>query len=68
MEPSTCKNAPIKDTSGLAYDNCATVSSNHTMDTGQLNFTVHPFFVPNDAAVCGAWRVAHAEFILLAHI
>ncbi len=34
VEPSTCKNAPIKDTSGLAYDNCAAVTSTHTMDTG----------------------------------
>ena len=34
MNPGTCKNLPIKDTSGLSYDNCASVTSTHTMDTG----------------------------------
>lgn len=34
VDPQSCKNAPLKDQSGQSYDNCATLNSTHTMDTG----------------------------------
>lgn len=35
VDKSTCKHQPIADTSGLYYDNCASVNSTHTEDTGE---------------------------------
>lgn len=61
VEPSTCKNAPIKDTSGLAYDNCATVNSTHTMDTGLLGLLdgLHPIPLSLDFALEGLHGEVH---------
>ena len=33
VEANTCKHQPLKDQTGLSYDNCATNSSTHTIDT-----------------------------------
>ena len=33
VEANTCKHQPLKDQTGQSYDNCATNSSTHTMDT-----------------------------------
>ena len=33
VEPNTCKHQPLKDQTGQSYDNCATNSSTHTLDT-----------------------------------
>lgn len=35
VEPQTCKHQPLKDQTNQSYDNCATNSSTHTLDTGQ---------------------------------
>ena len=34
VEPQTCKHQPLKDQTNQSYDNCATNSSTHTLDTG----------------------------------
>ena len=33
VEPNTCKHQPLKDQTGQSYDNCATNTSTHTLDT-----------------------------------
>ena len=33
VEANTCKHQPLKDQTGQSYDNCATNSSTHTLDT-----------------------------------
>ncbi|EIE26921.1 kinase-like protein [Coccomyxa subellipsoidea C-169] len=35
VDKNTCSHQPIADQSGLYYDNCANVTSNHTMDTSK---------------------------------
>lgn len=35
VQKDTCKHQPIADQSGLFYDSCSTVTSNHTLDTGE---------------------------------
>ena len=33
VQPNTCKHQPLKDQTGQSYDNCATNTSTHTLDT-----------------------------------
>ena len=63
VEPATCKQQPLKDQTGQSYDNCATNSSTHTLDTcaplsacpGSHQVSQHGTILPS-AATFAAWR------------
>ena len=73
VEPSTCKQQPLKDQTGQSYDNCATNASTHTLDTGAAlspspgsqQVTQQGAILPGAASVsaCGAAVCLHLRMI-----